>query len=246
MKNVSTAPPYKQLFGFASVRAAGRSPFLLYETISLSLDYQIECWDDSQYLLHLRPLVHEEDWMQLKKDILQIYFEQNAKRAALRKLIQFNSYRSMFCMFEAVFFTAVRFYMGCYQCVIKHDPLRDRQCTFRRCLCIPPHFLVLIMIMLIWFLFSIVFLALDLLTYSRFDIFDSCHRAFLEAVMTAHPDLDPVLVEEELIQKLRQLADDFMSRHPGVYCRFTSVLLKHYGHETFQIQFLKFVPDFQV
>jgi hypothetical protein len=155
MENVSAAPPYRQLFGFASVRA-GRSPMLLYETISLSLDYENECWGDSQYLLHLRPLVNEEEWMQLKT---LIYYKQNAKRAALRKLIQFNSYRSMFCMLPAVPYTALKFYFQ--QCVFKHgDPLRDRQCTFERCLCIPPHFLVVIIVALICLLLSFVWSSL--------------------------------------------------------------------------------------
>eukprot|EP01036_Dinobryon_divergens_P024057 gene24057-32471_t len=205
MSNASAAPPYKKLYGFARVRAG--SSFIdtcpLYETISVDSDYRKEFWDDSQYRLHMRPLVNEEEWMQLKKDILQIYSEQNAKRMALRKLIMFNSYRSMFHMLIAAAENAWNFYDRCVRCVIKNDPLRDPQ-------------------------------------------------AFLEAVMTAHPDLDPVLVEEELIQQLRQLADNFTSRHPGVYCRFTSIL-GHYKtkkgrsyYETFQIQFLKFVPNFQV
>ena len=73
------------------------------------------------------------------------------------------------------------------------------------------------------------------------------HRAFLEAVMRAHPDLDPVLVEEELVvQKLRLLTDIMSRHHPGVYCRITSILSRKKNSnkgpvyfETFQIQFSK-------
>ncbi len=99
----------------------------------------------------------------------------------------------------------------------------------------------------------IICLAVDLLMCPRFIIFNGRHRAFLEAVMTTHPDLNPVLVEEELVQKLRLLTDNMTRHHPGVHCRFTSTL--QYGstseghrffYETFQIQFLKLPPDFQL
>jgi hypothetical protein len=94
-------------------------------------------------------------------------------------------------------------------------------------------------------------LAVDVLTLPRFLFFNGRrHRAFLEAVMTAHPDLDPVLVEEELVQKLRLLTDSMSRHHPGVHCRFISILDSQETKEglvyfeTFQIQFFQFSPYF--
>ena len=96
------------------------------------------------------------------------------------------------------------------------------------------------------FALNILCLAVDVLTFPRFLIFYGRHCAFLEAVMTAHPDLDPVLVEKELVQKLRLLTDSMSRYHPGVRCRFTSILDWEETNEgrvyfeTFQIQFSQY------
>jgi hypothetical protein len=242
IRNASSAPPYKQLFGFTSLRQTGNlSP--LYETISVDLDYRVEQWDDSQYMIHLRPLVSEQEWMQFKTDILIIYLRQNRKRAALRKLIEFNPYRSITHMnfaLQSHFVRNTNYRLS--RC--GSDPSRDPYC-----ICVI-FFLVYIPIVIIFYTFlapalTTICLVVDVLTFPRFLIFNCCrHRAFLEAVMTAHPDLDPVLVEAELVQKLRVYTDSMSRHHPGVYCRFTSIL--EYNFETFQIQFSKYVPEFQL
>ena len=105
--------------------------------------------------------------------------------------------------------------------------------------------LIVIICIFLNIVLTIICIAVDVLTYPRFFFFNGRrHRAFLEAVMTAHPDLDPVLVETELIQKLRLLTDSMSRHHPGVRCRFTSTLdwydSKEEGHETFQIRFSQY------
>jgi hypothetical protein len=52
-----------------------------------------------------------------------------------------------------------------------------------------------------------VFMVLDCLTGLRFYLLRNHEMAFLESVMTAHPELDPDLIEGELFQKLQQLLD---------------------------------------
>ncbi len=211
----------------------------------------MERWDDSQYMIHLRPLVSEHEWMQFKTDILRIYAEQNAKRAALRKLIEYNPYRSMTHMHS----TSLRHIQWC-PTLLCSDPLRDvvphyvcvkcRGLIFLSC-GFPFMFIFILYLCLVHALF-ILCLAVDVLSLPRFFFFNGRrHRAFLEAVMRAHPDLDPVLVEEELIQKLRLLTDSMSRHHPGVRCRFTSTLdwydskegVRVY-FETFQIQFSQY------
>eukprot|EP01035_Chromulina_nebulosa_P025822 gene25822-33729_t len=91
----------------------------IYDTISMDLDYAVTWWDDSQYRIHLRSLVSEQEWMQFKTEILRIYVEQNAKRAALRKLIQFNRYRPIKVLFLTL--NNFKFYLIRCRC----DPLRD-------------------------------------------------------------------------------------------------------------------------
>ena len=248
------APPYKQLFGFAKLRQLGENIFAFnhfYESIHTDLDYRVEQWDDSQYMIHLRPLVSEQEWMRFKTDILHIYAEQNAKRAALRKLIEYNPYRSM----KDMYFTFTRHIQWC-RTLLCFDPLRDfvpysicvkcGMLIFLSC-GFPFMFIFIIYLCLINALY-ILCLAADVITYPRFFFFNGRrHRAFLEAVMTAHPDLDPVQVEEELVVKLRLLTDIMSRHHPGVHCRFTSILDWHDSKEgvrvyleTFQIQFSQY------
>ena len=251
IRNASAAPPYKQLFGFTRLRQS-RNLSPLYETISVYSDYRVEQWDDSQYKLHLRPLVSEQEWMQFKKYISLIYLRQNRKRAALRKLIEFNPYRSITYMNLALqSHTHLR--LGSLFCRCGSDPFRDPYC-----ICVKNIKIVLVLLPVViisYFIgkaLTIICIAVDVLTFPRFFFFNGRrHRAFLEAVMTAHPDLDPVLVEEELVQKLRLITDFMSRRHPGVYCRFTSILESsekgglHY-FESFQIQFSKYVAEFQL
>ena len=244
------APPYKQLFGFAKLWQLGENDFAfdqLYGSIITGLDYRVFRWDDSQYMIHLRPLVSEQEWMQFKKDILRIYAEQNAKRAALRKLIEFNPYRSMKHMNGTSF--GHIFHNCCLPTLCHCDPLRDPCCPncvfrveFRIC-----YYACIILYLCLALALCILCLAVDVLTYPRFFFFNGRrHRAFLEAVMRAHPDLDPVLVEEELVQKLRLLTDIMSRHHPGVRCRFTSILYRKNSKkgpvysESFQIQFSKY------
>jgi hypothetical protein len=81
-------------------------------------DYAVTWWDDSQYRFH--SLVSEQEWMQFKTDILRIYAEQNAKRAALRRLIEFKRYRGITNWYTTLL-SNVNFYLT--RC--RHDPLRD-------------------------------------------------------------------------------------------------------------------------
>ena len=259
MSNASySAIPHQKIFGFERQRQSGihvsLQTSLLYDTISEGSDYRVVRWGDSKYRAHLQPLVSEQEWMQFKRDILQIYTEQNAKRAALRKLIQFNPYRSIselqsdsvYCIIDCLFCGG-----------FKPDLLRDPQNICIRCMKFILFFPLFISHYSVFLLFVCVFVlcvAVDVLTFPRLFIYRDRHQAFLEAVMAEHPDLDPVLVEEELIQKLRRLTDSMTADHPGVYCRFTSVLGCHHSkegssyYESFQIQFLQLiqvVSDFQ-
>ena len=193
-------------------------------------------------MVHLVPLISGEEWTKIKRDILKIYAEQNAKREALRRLIEFNSNLSMVGMADALLNNGY-YYLNRLSL---SDPLRDNQFNCGECLTSP--FLLLVKVIYAVIVFCLcrqVGFVVDVLTLPRFILFKNRHRAFLEAVMTAHPDLDPVLVDRELIQKLRELTDNIMSDHP-VNCRFTSIMdydsdknNNSQYYETFQIQFLK-------
>jgi hypothetical protein len=270
----SAEPPFKKLIGFERLRLLDIHFTTLkmevayfhaiYDTISMDLDYVVTWWDDSQYRLQLRSLVSEQEWMQFKTDILRIYAEQNAKRAALRKLIQFNRYRPIAHLFLALLSNAKAYLDR------RSDPLRDPLMN-------PPTYSILLFplilllslilmvasvsvlsaiamigIVLINFLLSLCIVLDFLLMFPRYLLFRETEKSFLESAMAAHPDLDPVLVEEELVQQLRQLTVRMNRHHRGVHCQFTSTLEHRKGDgadnpssdwETFQIQFLKFSPD---
>lgn len=228
----------------------------IYDTISMGLDYAVTWWDDSQYRFHLRSLVSEQEWMQFKTEFLRIYAEQNAKRAALRKLIQFNRYRGITHWYITLL-SNVYFYLTRCRRDLLRDPhwmLRCIQLCLYWILFLP---LVYAYLGIMWIVVPlyILCLVLDLLLiYPRYLLFRDTEKAFLDAVMTANPDLDPVLVEEELVQQLRQLTVSMTRHHPGVHCQFTSTLhRKEFGEnktpyylETFQIQFLNSAPVVQL
>ena len=75
--------------------------------------------------------------------------------------------------------------------------------------------------------------------------------AFLESVMEAHPELDPAMVEEELVQRLQTLLESLSRHHPGVHCKLSASVVHHkrngstasFDEDVFEIQFLKFAPE---
>jgi len=213
---------------------------------SIDGDYHVAWWDDEQYFFHSKPLVSEEEWMQFKREILHIYAEHNARRAALRWLIEINPNRSFIGMFGSAR-KAISSFIYRSRCDPLRDPdrlLRCLQCFICIVLVIPFGYFFLLICMVDIALLLICAMV-DLLLFPRFILFRECHYAFLMSVMTANPDLDPVLVEESLVQQLRQLADRMNRDHPGVNCRFISTLesiesknrIDYY--EVFQMQFLK-------
>ena len=214
----------------------------IYEIIDSSRDYSVARWGDKKYSIHLRPLLSEEEWLQFKRDILSIYAEQNSKRAALRKLVQFNWYRSLLISFLSEVRHLRSRLPNC------EDPLRDMHWSqrFLLLICLIPQLFAGVLVGYFTFMpITFICLLLDLLTFPRFILFHERHVSFLESVMEAHPDLDPALVEEELIQKMQQLAQNMTTHHPGVHCRFSSSLVHHnaagsdasYDEDVVEIQF---------
>lgn len=235
---------------FAEIRSAKKINFYnyLYPVIKSSRDYSVLLWNDSEYSIHLRSLLSEQDWMQFKGDILQIYADQNAKREALRKMVEFNCYRSMNAMY-LIKLTQFSLYITrcCHRDSLRDPTWLDQFLTF---------LLWIISTPLLFALMFIVFLCLllDIITAPRFVLFYRSHVEFLDSVMIAHPELDPALVEEELIQKLQQLLDSLSSHHPGVYCKISSSVVHHRGNgekaaydtDVLEIQFLNFAPGKEV
>ena len=129
------------------------------------------------------------------------------------------------------------------------DPLRDKTLLqqFLTCpiilICLP------ILNVLMGFVFAI--LLLDLLSFPRFFLFHHRHLAFLESVIVAHPELDPALAEEELVQKLQCLLDSLCRHHPGVHYNLCASVVHHpgrgstasYDADVFEKQFLKFALE---
>lgn len=229
---------------FAAMRSG--KIFDIYKAINVERDHSVDRWGDMEYSIHLRPLLSEQEWMQFKKDILSIYAEQNSKTVALRKLVEFNWYRPLYELYS-------RALGHLYSCTPPcRDPTRDMDWPMRFLLyCIyVVHLITYMYVLLIPVV--LVSLLLDILTLPRFSLFRRCHVAFLESVMVAHPELDPAVVEEELIQKIQQLAQNLSANHPGVHCRHSSSVVHHrkgskgsYDEDVVEIQFFKFAPELE-
>ena len=231
---------------FAEVRSAKTNFYhFLYPIIKIQRDFSVQRWSDNEYAIHLRTLLNEHDWMQFKGDILQIYAVQNAKREALRKLVEFNSYRSLNAMY---LIKLTQFLLYIPRCCHR-DPLRDPTwlqqslTTLLWLICMPLFYVIMFIVFLC--------LLLDTVTAPRFVVFYRRHVEFLESVMIAHPELDPAAVEEELVQKLRQLLESLSRNHPGVHCKLSSSVVHHksdgnraaHDVDVFEIQFLQFAPE---
>ena len=240
----------------------------IYLIINIRNDVFLERWDDFGYSTHLRSLLSEQDWMQFKRDILHIYEEHNAKRAALRALIEFNCFRSLSMMFSIALidYSNAKLYCHpphcwfcCYRTNPWMDPLSDQQppMSLLFCLFMPLGVVSWLMYIIVIFfgsaIISGVLIVLDLLFLPRFCLFYYCHKAFLESVMTAHPELNPSLLEEEFISQMDQLIESFSSLHPALHCRIDSSV-KHvprngsnvsYDMDHFQIKFFKFAPEWE-
>ena len=218
---------------------------MLYPIIGFQRDYSVQSWGDKEYAIHLCKLLNEQEWMQFKGDILHIYAEQNAKRVALRKLIDFNCYRSLHRMY---FIKLNQFVVSFSRCCHR-DPLRDKTLLQQFLTC--PIFLICLPLVYVLMGFVFAILLLDLLSFPRFFLFHHRHLAFLESVIVAHPELDPAVVEEELVQKLQCLLDSLCRHHPGVHYNLCASVVHHprqgsnasYDADVFEIQFLKFALE---
>jgi hypothetical protein len=94
----------------------------LYDLIARSRDYRrIKRWNDSKYEAHLPEFIRRQEWEQFKSDILNVTAQHDAKREKLRKLVEFNRYRSLFSMFWIVV-------SKCVDCNCNPDPLHDPTC----------------------------------------------------------------------------------------------------------------------
>ena len=229
---------------FAEIRSAKKLN-ILYAVISPQRDYSVQLWSDKEYSINLRSLLNEQEWMQFKGDVLQIYADQNAKREALRKLINFNCYRSINSMYMiqiAQFFSFIS--RGCHRNSLR-DPTLVQQ--FLSC----PLFCIFLPLLYVLLFLIFACMLLDLLTSPRFFLFHHRHMAFLESVMEAHPELDPAMVEEELVQRLQTLLESLSRHHPGVHCKLSASVVHHkrngstasFDEDVFEIQFLKFAPE---
>ena len=229
---------------FAEMRSAKKLT-LLYPIISLQQDYAVKFWSDKEYAIHLSKLLSEQEWMQFKGDILQIYAEQNAKRVALRKLVELNCYRSLHRMYIIIL---NQFLLAIPRCCHR-DPRRDKTLLQKFLLC--PIELISIPILYVLMAFILAFLLLDLLSLPRFFLFHRHQIAFLESVVVAHPELDPAVVEEELVQKVQNLLDSLCRHHPGVHCNLCASVVHQprqgsnasYDVDVFEIQFHKFAQE---
>ena len=236
---------HNSIGSYAEMRSANGLN-MLYTVIAWERDYSVQSWGDKEYSIHLRSLLNEQEWLQFKRDILQIYTDQNAKRQALRNLIECNCYRSLFEMYGITINNFLR--CICPRC---WNPLRDKTMLqqFLECL------LFLLFFPLLWIsaIPMFVFIVLDGLTGLRFCLLRHHHKAFLESVMTAHPELDPALIEEELVEKLQQLLNALSRHRPGVHCKLSSSVVHQHGYgsngsysydeDVFEIQFFKFAPE---
>ena len=214
----------------------------IYDVIASQRDYSVQSWGDKKYSIHLRSLLNEQEWLQFKRDILQIYAEQNAKRRALRKLIEYNCYRSLHMMY---LITIGKVFL----CMFPRLNLRDKTMLQRFLEC--PLCLLFMPLIYILMILSIVFWFLDVLTGLRFFLLRHREKAFLDSVIIAHPELDPDLIEGELVQKLQQLLGALSGHHPGVHCKISSSVVHQprqgshasYEEDVFEIQFFKFAPE---
>jgi hypothetical protein len=237
---------------FADMMSNKRVKRRIYAGLGYQRDYAVARWNDSDYSNKLRTLLNEQDWMQFKRDILRIYEDQNAKRKALRFHIEFNSYRSVGQMFLIKVGYLIPL-IACSYCPGQRDPLRDPTCSFRLTFFVLaiPRLLFLILAMYSMMPVMLSCILLDLLTFPRFFMYHQRHMEFLDSVITAHPELDPMLVEEELVQKLQQLIQSLSRNNPGVHCKISSYIVHHprhgshqsYKEDIFEIQFLKFAPE---
>ena len=160
-------------------------------------------WGDIAYQSKMSSLLGENEWLEFKRGILHICTEQNAKRAALRALIEFNCYRSLFAMAYVIddYFTVL---MGpAFTNIIYsnasswQDPLRDPERNRYDQCCCPPRWLLVVPLIPFILLFPFIVicsgLLLDVLLLPRFCLFHYRHVAFLESVLNSHPDLEPVI-----------------------------------------------------
>ena len=219
---------HNSIGSYAEMRSANKLN-MLYTVITWHRDYSVQSWGDKEYSIHLRSLLNEQEWLQFKRDILQIYTEQNAKRQALRNLIECNCYRSLF----EIYFITINNFLSCI-CPRCWNPLRDKTMLQRFLECLL--FLLFFPLIYISAIPMFVFMVLDGLTGLRFCLLRHHHNAFLESVMTAHPELDPALIEEELVEKLQQLLDALSRHHPGVHCKLSSSVVhqpRHGSHASY-------------
>ncbi len=207
---------------FMKLRTMERTPmFVIYEIINIRADFSVQRWGDIAYQSEMSSLLGENEWLEFKRGILHICTEQNAKRAALRALIEFNCYRSLFGMAHVYFIDYLNElhwprFSDFFSNASWQDPLRDppeRNQGDHQC-CYPPRCLLIVLLMpFIYLYLGALFCLLvcsgllDLLLLPRFCLFVCRHVAFLESVLTSHPDLDPVLIEKEFIVRIQQLAE---------------------------------------
>ena len=177
-----------------ALRAMERTPMdEIYRIINIWADFKVHRWGDMAYQSQMSSLLGQNEWLEFKRGLLHICTEQNAKRAALRALIEFNCYRSLFAM-AYVIDDYYEYYLPGYD----HHQF-----------CCPPRWLLVVLLIPFILLFPFIVicsgLLLDVLLLPRFCLFHYRHVAFLESVLTSHPDLEPVLIEKEFFVKIQQL-----------------------------------------
>lgn len=169
----------------------------------------------------------------------------------LRKLIEFNCYRSLVMMYLVIIEKFIlRPFISSLNCCVRRDTRRDiswLQQLLLGLIAFSPISMIFISLLYLMVLFV---LLLDLLSFPRFFLFRHRHLDFLESVIVAHPELDPAVVEEELVQKLQCLLNS-LCRHPGVHCNLSASVVHQpkqgsnasFDADHFEIHFLKFAPE---
>jgi hypothetical protein len=238
------------------LRTMERTPLVeIYEIINIGADFSVHRWGDMAYQSKMSSLLSENEWLEFKRGILHICTEQNAKRAALRALIIFNCYRSLSDMAGEFLLDDSGGVMGCNSNSLWQDPLRDPP-EQSQCCCSPRWLLIVFFVPFVFLYLGALFCLcvcctlLDLLLLPRFCLFACRHVAFLESVLTSHPNLDPVRIEKEFIVQIQQLAErlpDTLRYKLHSYTRHIPQIqdFPAYNIDCLHIEFLVVAPELE-
>ena len=164
------------------------------------------------YQSKMSSLLGQNEWLEFKRGILHICTEQNAKRAALRALIEFNCYRSLFAMAYVIddYFTVLvgpAFTNIIYSNALSwQDPLRDPGYDHHQ-FCCPPRWLLVVLLIPFILLFTFIVIcsglllagctfATPLLSFSLSSCSLSGIRVDLPSGFGASPDREGVFRED--------------------------------------------------